>query len=172
MGKPRRSFPNLRSQGKASAVGFVLVVLLSVAAVGTAGKTGDLIGNSTNIGVEHMQPLSLSFDIGTLAGVAVVDVVSESKETIYLDVPSDWKQREVRNVPINDVTADPVSFGYVRWKLPAGAGVSFRAPTDPGRIILHNPSGISVKASVRRANLDTGAVDNNVVLILKGEGEL
>jgi len=171
MGKPR-SLPKLRSQGTASAAGFVLVVLLSLVAVGSAKQAGDLLGSSTNIGVEHMQPLAISFDIGTLAGVAVIDVLSESKETVYLDVPVAWIEREVRNVPIKDVTADPASFGYSRWKLPAGAGISFRSGSDPGRIILHNPSGISVKASVRRADLDTGGVDSNVVLILKGEGEL
>lgn len=171
MGK-LRSHPNLRSQGRASAAGFVLVVLLSLLAVDSARQAGQLVGPSTNIGVEHMQPMSISFDVGTLSGVAVIDVVSSNKETVYLSVPSDWVEREVRNVPIKEVTSEPASFGYNRWKLPAGAGISFRVASDPGRIILHNPSGISVKASIRRADLDAGGVESNVVLILKGEGEL
>lgn len=145
---------------------------LSFTAVGTANRVASIIEPVTDIGIEHEKPLSLQFDIGVLQSASVIEILSESDETVRISLPASWDLREVRNVPIAKVTSDEPSFGFIRWELPARAGVSFRSPTNPGRLLLHNPSGVQLKAVARRADLETGLVESDAVLVLEGTGEL
>ncbi|MFA7681828.1 MAG: hypothetical protein WCX61_02240 [Candidatus Peribacteraceae bacterium] len=117
------------------------------------------------IGVEHTLPLALQLDVSVLHGHGLLDVTHVGDENIALSVPEEWKRREVRNVPLQAVTADAPSFGFVRWHLPAGATVSFMLPRYPQTLLLHNPSNVELKVTMARVDLEKNTVERDVILI-------
>lgn len=143
----------------------VSLVLILLSAQGT-GSLLDAFGtHAAEIGVEHAQPLSLSLQVGVKDESAVIEFLSSSQEQIFISVPSDWQRREVRNAPIDSVTADPPSLGFTRWKVPSGAGISFNVVNSPSSAIMHNPSGSPLKLDLAFVDLGTGVTEREVVLI-------
>jgi len=117
------------------------------------------------MGVEHTQSLSLMMDISALQGLGLLDLSHEGEETILISLPSLWQRKEVRNVPLSEVTEESTSFGFTRWKFPQGASVTFAIPEYPDSLLLHNPSGVPLKVNITRVDLDRSTVEKDVVLI-------
>lgn len=81
-----------------------------------------------------------------------------------MHLPSSWSRQEVRGVPIERVTSEPQEWSFVRWLIPAGATVRFDAE-NPGRITLHNPSGIPVTVSTTTVNPRTGTRESDAQIV-------
>ncbi|PIR53762.1 hypothetical protein COU75_04380 [Candidatus Peregrinibacteria bacterium CG10_big_fil_rev_8_21_14_0_10_42_8] len=157
-----------RSAGKhskAALAGFVLLIVFSCTSLQFSKLGGVLLRDTADIGVEHVQPLSLYVEVGKLSTSAMVDIFSDSDEEIKISVPSDWTLREVRNTPAKDITSDEPTFGFSRWHLPAHSGVSFYAFNGPESILLHNPSGVQMKVNLVTVEIEAETVDRNVILV-------
>lgn len=119
-----------------------------------------------DIGIEHTEPTSVTLDISVLHGVAIVEVTStDSTSESFVSVPDTWQRREVRNAAIADVTSEESAFGFTRWKLPAGATISYRVHKAPTQIIVHNPSTVPLQITTNYVDLETEVSDHNVFLL-------
>jgi CO dehydrogenase/acetyl-CoA synthase delta subunit len=157
---------------------FALIVVAAVSAsIGTSAVLRAHITTppetiTVEIGIEHTAPVSLSLAMSTLKGKALLDLTQESGETIFISLPENWERREVRNVSLHEVAADLSTFGFKRWRLPAGAAVSFTLPIAPDSLILHNPSQVPLKVSITRVDLETSQVTSDVILVQDSPVEL
>jgi len=133
---------------------------------------GFVEGPVIEMGVEHTGSLGLVLELSALKGKGIADVSHDGDETVFVSVPEDWVKREVRNVPIQSVTADPPSLGFVRWHIPPGARLSFSVPQAPSKIILHHPTDTPLKVGIKRVNLDADVVDRDVILVQGASVEL
>ena len=115
--------------------------------------------------VEHTDPLSLEILVSSLSDESIVDIESDARNSIYVSVPESWERREVRGAPINKTGPEEPMFGFRRWTLPAGAGISFRVPGNLQSMLLQNPSGIPVKAELTRIDVQTGETDKDIILV-------
>ncbi|MDD5623856.1 MAG: hypothetical protein PHI23_04060 [Candidatus Peribacteraceae bacterium] len=154
----------------------VAVVVLSQQAL--HGTSLDLTASLTetnmkaDIGVEHTGPLSLSLSLSKGEGSGIADIGQYGEETIAVSVPADWQRREVRGAPLASVTADPSTFGFTRWHLPPGTVISFGVPVSPASLILHNPSGVPLKVTLTRVDLEAQSVERDVVLVQESSVQL
>lgn len=124
------------------------------------------IPNTVDVGIEHTLPISLTIDVSTLDGASIVEVTNtEGGELAFISVPDEWQRREVRNASIADVTSEESSFGFTRWKLPAGATISYRSQEVPESMVLHNPSKTPVKAAVNRVDLQKNTLEHDIILV-------
>ncbi len=87
----------------------------------------------------------------TSTGTNIIDIGSTGSGMIAVHLPATWKRLEVRGAPIATMTSEPQDWGYIRWVMPTGATARFEAD-NPGRITLHNPSGIPL--TVRTIRID------------------
>jgi len=124
------------------------------------------------IGVEHVRPLTLSLTISTNGKNGIADISHDGTGTAYLSLPSSWTRREVRGTSLSTVIADPPTFGYTRWAIPAGATVSYAVPVAPSTILLHNPSGVPLQVKLTRVDLQTQNVERDVILVQDATTEL
>ncbi|PIR49270.1 hypothetical protein COU80_00790 [Candidatus Peregrinibacteria bacterium CG10_big_fil_rev_8_21_14_0_10_55_24] len=120
---------------------------------------------AAEMGIEHTQPLTLSLELSTLKGVALLYLTHEdSEETAYVSLPDTWTRREVRGVELREVASENV-FGFNRWRFPAGASVTFNIPASPDALLLHNPSSVPLKIRITRVDLETEHVERDVILV-------
>ena len=150
---------------KAAVAGFVLLAVFSLTSLQFSKFGGALLRDTADIGVEHASPLSLYIEVGRLSNSAMIDMYSDTTETVKISVPSEWSLREVRNATVDDIASDEPTFGFTRWSVPAHAGVSFYAPNGPESIMLHNPSGVQMKVNISNIDIEAQTVERNVLLV-------
>lgn len=119
----------------------------------------------SEIGIEHLSPLTLSVAASTGRGRGILEITHDGVEVVSVSVPETWEQREVRDGSLTDVPSDPPTFGFRRWNIPGSVTVSFLLPSVPDELTVHNPSGISLKIRLTRVVLDTEEVERNVILV-------
>jgi hypothetical protein len=76
----------------------------------------------------------------------------------------------VRGARLDDVEQTETGLGFIRWKLPQNATVSFLAQQMPVHLIAHHPSNILIKIQLSRVNLADDSVTHDTIL-LQGEQE-
>lgn len=147
-------------------IGLLALCLALLIALPTAwlSRHGAPIAPSTTIALEHVQPVTLHVTRMTSSGTNVIEVGFTGSGWVALHVPSSWVRMEVRGSPIESVTAEPQDWSFVKWTMPAGATVRFDAP-NPGRITLHNPSGIPVTVSTTTVNIRTGTREDEAFIV-------
>ncbi|MFH1670347.1 MAG: hypothetical protein ABIA92_02040 [Patescibacteria group bacterium] len=157
---------------------FALVVTAAVIAVFSVHSFRASVQESAfepvrvEIGVEHELPLSLSLSASELKGKGLMDIRQEGEEMVFISLPSGWQRKEVRNVPLSSITQEDTSFGFTRYRIPAGASVTFAIPQYPDTLLVHNPSGIALKVALTMVNLQTNTVETNVVLVQDSPAQL
>ncbi|MBU0767227.1 hypothetical protein KKF55_05650 [Patescibacteria group bacterium] len=124
------------------------------------------------IGVEHEFPLSIALSVSELKGSGLLDIKQEGEEVVSISLPSSWQRKEVRNVSLSEVTEESASFGFKRYQLPAGASVTFAISQYPDTLLIHNPSGITMKVDLKIVDLQTNTVEANVVLVQDSPAQL
>lgn len=124
-------------------------------------------GPRTDIAIEHVVPLTLHVARLSSSGTNVFDIAHTASGAIALHLPASWSRQEVRGVPIADVTSQETDMDYVRWVLPKGASVRFDAP-NPGRVTLHNPSGIPLTVRTTTVTYPGGARDDDATIVTNG----
>jgi len=124
------------------------------------------------IGVEHELPLSLSLSVSELKGSGLMDLHQEGIEEVFISLPSSWQRKEVRNVPLSSITEENTSFGFTRYQIPAGASVTFAILKYPDTLLVHNPSGVTLKVALTMVDLQTNTVETNVVLVQDSPAQL
>lgn len=143
--------------------------LLSVVLViGTRRTEAPSAANAEHIAdmaIEHDAPATLTVAASILHGGALIELANTNADAVYISVPSDWQRSEVRNAPLAAVQQEPPMLGYVRWHIPAGARVSFRAPQAPGGVLLHNPNKQPLKVTVILVELEDDTVMQDIVLV-------
>jgi hypothetical protein len=118
-----------------------------------------------DIAVEHQEPLDLMLAISRRGGEGLLDIEHGNAETVFLSLPDDWERIEVRDADLAAVTGEPPMFGFVRWTLPAGAGVRFRLPQAPSGLRLHHQSDAPLHLDITAVDLDAGAVAHDERLL-------
>lgn len=119
---------------------------------------------STDIAVEHAAPVTLRVARLASSGTNVLEIGFAGTGSVALHLPGSWSRQEVRGVPLERVTAEPKDWGFVRWQIPAGAVVRFDAP-NPGRITIHNPSGIPLTVRTTTVNPRTGIREDDAQIV-------
>lgn len=123
---------------------------------------------SLDIGVEHKTSMTLDVTITKNDRLRMIEFGNDQLEAIALSVPADWKRGEVRNVPLKDVTADAVSFGYVRWHLPSKTVVIYQTNQPFEQLNMHNPSGVPLKIRLTVVDLQKNTGEHEVYLVKDG----
>jgi hypothetical protein len=96
------------------------------------------------------------------SGTNVYEIRFTGSGVMAVHLPSSWKRVEVRGVPIANMIGEPQQWDYVRWIMPSGATARFET-SDPGRITLHNPSGIPLTVSTTVVRGGTREDDASIV---------
>jgi hypothetical protein len=118
-----------------------------------------------DVTVEHRSTFGLSISLGKSALSRFVEIGNQGDSPISVTLPETWQRMEVRNVPLQSVSAGEPSLGYVRWTLPAGANVSYRSADDWSMLVIHNPSKIPFKILLATVNVDTKETDRDIILV-------
>lgn len=143
--------------------------LLSVALVlGTRHAEGPATAGTASIvdmAIEHDAPATLTVAASILHGGALIELANTNADAVHISVPAGWQRSEVRNAPLAAVQSEPPMLGYVRWHVPAGARVSFRAPQAPGGVLLHNPGRQPLKVTVILVELEDDTVLQDIILV-------
>lgn len=149
-------------------IGFFALCLAAVIGVPSAWLSYEgAAARGTDIAIEHVAPLTLHVRRLASSGTNVFDIRHTASGSIALHLPASWIRKEVRGVPIAAVTGEATDAGYVRWVLPKGAAARFDAP-DPGRITLHNPSGIPLTVSTTTVSHSTGEREDEATVVTDG----
>ncbi len=74
----------------------------------------------------------------------------------------------MRGIPLKDVTSEEASLGFVRWTLPPGATVGFRARTAFDAIRLHVPGSAPLTATLTVLDLDAKTTRRDAVIVRDG----
>ena len=97
----------------------------------------------------------------------LLTIASSTSETIHLSLPEEWKRGEVRGVALADIGREDATFGFIRWALPTKAEVTYKLPSVPTSLLVHNPSGSSLKIELTTIDLTKETVEKNVILVSK-----
>ena len=122
------------------------------------------------IAIENAESASISLDVSERNGAALLEFTNEGMSPLMLSLPDTWKRREVRGARLEDVEQTSTGLGFIRWKLPADATVSFLAQNLPTHLIAHHPSGNLLKIQLSRVDLAADSVTHETIL-LQGERE-
>jgi hypothetical protein len=112
---------------------------------------------AVDLGIQLTEPAAVTFTVARSGNARLIDVSHAGSKPIAVSVPTGWTRTEVRGVPLSQVEADEPSMGYVRWRLPPGGVVTFRAREPFDAIVVHNPSDIPLTARLTALDLDLDA---------------
>lgn len=155
------------------AAGALLVLLASVGTGETyVASFPDAPKRVVDVAIEHTESVAVTFEMSMLDGQSIIDVRHDGHENVAISVPVQWKRREVRNVPLRDVTQDEPMFGYARWNVPANATVSFEVAKSPDNILIHNPSELPLSVRYVKVDLETDEVVQDAILLTNKAGLL
>ena len=142
------------------------ILLLSV----RPGLQADIAaGPLTDIGIQHDSPVTIRLRQST-GDPSMVDITGGSADGT-LHVPASWVLREVRGSAVENLGREPAANGYTRYRMPAGATLSFRVGTTP-RLRIHNGSAVSLLIIASRVDLQTHAVQEKSVIVTEKAVEL
>lgn len=147
---------------------FALVVVFVLTRQGAVPKTVAAL----DIGVEHTQPMTLDITITKNDTLRMVEIGNDILETIAVSLPEHWKRGEVKYVALKSVTADPASFGYIRWHLPPKAIVSYKTNQPFEHLNMHNPSGVPLKIRLTVVDLLKNTGEHEVYLVKEGSVQI
>lgn len=147
-------------------IGFLTLLLVALLAVPAAWltKNGSITPPSTTIAVEHVAPVVIEISRLVSSGTNVLEFTVAGSGGIALHVPRSWSRQEVRGSPLSSITSTPQDWNFVRWTIPSGSTVRFDAP-NPGRITLHNPSGIRMTVTAVNINPKTGTREDDARIV-------
>jgi hypothetical protein len=120
---------------------------------------------TVDIGIEHSQPLSVRMEYSVRNTNGIMRIGSDSSETISISLPEQWERGEVTGAPLSALRKDDPMFGYTRWHVPEKTTITFKIPKVPEHIVLHNPSTAPLKLTVAKVDLETGAIEKDILLI-------
>jgi len=120
-----------------------------------------------DIAFEHQSPLSAVIRMSVLDGQALIEISHDGNEAVSVSVPAHWKRSEIRNAPLESVTAEPIALGFRRWSFPARSSVTFFSSTAPAALLIHNPTAVQLKVQAVRVNLANETVEQDIALIQK-----
>ena len=130
-----------------------LVVTTSFTNKTLTGSIQSIPDRVFDIAIEHRSPSSLKIEMSKLSKQALINFTNESDHTIYMNLPEEWKRREVKDVPLSHVLSEKPIFEFVRWSIPGGATVSFFAPEGPDNLLIHNPSKVPLSIRYIAVNM-------------------
>ncbi len=147
-------------------IGFLALCLALLLGAPAAWLSYDqsLPGPATDIAIEHTVPVTLNIVRFASSGSNVFDISHNGSGTIALHLPSVWMRQEVRGAPLASVTGEPQELQFVKWTIPGGATVRFEAP-NPGRITLHNPSGVPVTVRTTTVSHPSGERTDDATIV-------
>lgn len=119
---------------------------------------------ATDIAVEHDAPVTVKIARLASSGTNVLEIGITGTGTVALHVPTSWSRQEVTGASLDSVVEHPEEAGFVRWSLPIGTTIRFDA-VNPGRITVHNPSGIAMTVSATTVNPRTGAREDDARIV-------
>lgn len=151
----------------ASLLPFVLFGLYVGLRSGMTTKPG-----TVDIAVQAPEATAVTFTVASKGSVRLIDVTHSSTKPIALSAPASWTRGEVRDAPITDVTHEEASLGYVRWRLPPRATVSFRTNEPFIALRVHNPNAIPLTARLTAVDLVTSVTYTDATLLQDASGVL
>lgn len=128
------------------------------------------VRDSAEIGIEHEGPVNMSFNIARKGDLGFLRIDGDVTTTIFVSVPQDWERTAVHGATLKEVIADAPEFGFIRWTLPAGAGISMRIPHVPDEFRFLSPSQGVATIGVTTVDLTTEIYDERTVLLQQESG--
>lgn len=145
------------------------LALMSLGVIALAAAWGGRLGQENRkpvtIALEHRLPVTLTVGFSMQREVRLVDIMHDSAETLFLSVPRDWHRTEVRGAALASVSAEPAALGFVRWHLPARAGISFRTGGTWRQLSVENPGGVPLTLKVTVVDLESNTASHDVLLV-------
>lgn len=117
------------------------------------------------IGMEYEGATSLTLDISRKGSIGYVMVSSDRNHALKISLPASWHRTEVRGVPLQDVTSEPPTFGFVRWTLPPGAGMTLKSFDVPDFITFTTPSKDLARITVNAIDVIEDTLIPHAVLL-------
>ena len=155
---------SLSLHGKVIGGTFALLILFGVAQRWSADGTGAEKENPV-IALEHGSPVTFSLTLNKRGSVRVVDIDHTAKDTVFVSVPEHWRRTEIRGVALAAVTAEAPQLGFVRYTLPARAGITFRSEGTWEHITVENPRHVLMTLKFTGVDADKNISTHDVVLI-------
>lgn len=153
---------SLLTHGRILGLSLALIAVLGFHAAWSRGRQEPLI---PIVAVEHTFPLSLTLRLSMGGSTRLIDLKSDHSEALLISVPADWKRTEVRGAALQSVTAEPPALGYIRWRLPGRASVTFRTEGTWRRIAVNNPSGVPLTLRLTAVDLERETAEHDVIIV-------
>ncbi len=120
------------------------------------------------IGIEHDGPASLTIVLARKNTAGLVSIENTSNAPVYLSLPDNWNRTEVSNTTIEKVTNTKTQYSFLRWTLPAKAGMKMLLPEVPSSFTFLSPTGTSTVAlTVHSVDVVDGTKETQVILLQK-----
>ena len=132
---------SLSMHGKVIGITLIFLLLLAISSQWSAGNA-DSETDSPVIAFEHGSPMTFSLTVSRRGTVRIVEIDDNAKDTVFVSVPQDWRRTEIRGVALSSVTSQPPSLGFVRFTLPAHAGITFQSEGSWQHVTVKNPRHI------------------------------
>lgn len=119
------------------------------------------------IGIEHERRTTLNIVFARKGVLGYVSITNMSADDVYLSLPSSWQRTEVVGAPIASVTHEIPVFGFVRWKLPARAGIRLEVDSAPGAVFFDSVAASVTAIDLKMIDLTTDSASSKVILVQK-----
>lgn len=128
-------------------------------------STADLLPpRSFSIDVSHARSFGLMLSISQGGNSQFLEISHDAQDGISLTLPTTWREREVRFVPLSTIRSVPNGTSR-QWTLPPKALVSFRTDDVWNELMIRNTSESPFKVHLTLIDLRTGTMESDVYLV-------
>lgn len=120
------------------------------------------------IGIEHDGPASLTVVLARKNTAGLVSLENTSNAPVYVSLPDNWNRTEVTNTTIDKVTSSKTQYNFLRWTLPAKAGMKMLLPEVPSSFTFLSPTeSNTVALTIHSVDVVDGTKETQVILLQK-----
>ncbi len=166
---PRPAPGDLASQAAIAALACLTFLLLGaghIAAFATLrGEAAVPDRIVAEIGLEHDGPVRIGFDIARKEDGGVVRIQGDENARVLVSLPEDWERTTVYGAKPDEVTAEEPAFGFVRWTLPAGAGMRLQTERIADELRFLSPSTAIATVTMITVDLRSEVFEERTILV-------
>lgn len=146
-------------------VGIIAVLGLVNRSFSTQQTQADDQVKPQDIGIEHTVPASISVVLARKGPLGYVTFTNASADVVRVSLPTLWHRVEVQGAALADVTGESPALGFVRWTIPAHAGMSLTMNTVPQALHFISTADEKTGILLRTIDLTTDATDRSLILL-------
>lgn len=117
------------------------------------------------IGMEYDSDIEMTWTFSRTQSGGFVLLQSDEHSPVAISLPAEWELTEVRNVAYDTVKPGDELMGFVRWELPATAGLMLSVPSLPDQIQFVSPSEHTATLTLNAVDLLSDSIIRNIRLM-------